>query len=72
MHIGYADRLDEVICQGQHLLETDLFESVNVQSVAHVCELACASMLVCACVHALGKNGVPQFHHSCLAASFYF
>lgn len=36
MHIGYADRSDEVICQGQHLLETDLFESVNVQSVAHV------------------------------------
>lgn len=48
MHIGYADRLDEVICQGQHLLETDLFESVSVESVAHVCECTC----VCVCVHA--------------------
>lgn len=37
LHIGYADRLVEVICQEQHLLKTDLFEGVNVQSVACVC-----------------------------------
>lgn len=40
MHIGYADRSGEVICQEQHLLETDLFEGVSVQSVA--CACACA------------------------------
>lgn len=34
-----------MICQGQHLLKTDLFEGVDVQSVAHVSLHVC----VCAC-----------------------
>lgn len=64
VHIGYADRLVEVICQEQHLLKTDLFEGVNVQSVACVC--------VCACVWALRKLSGLQCHHSYLAASLLF
>lgn len=37
MHIGYADRSSELICQRQCLLETDLLEGVSVQSGVCVC-----------------------------------
>lgn len=66
MHKGFADRSGEVICQGQHLLQTDLFEGVNLQSVAH------ASVRVCMCVCGLGKLTGPRLRHSCLAASLRF
>lgn len=39
MHIGYADRSSELICQVQRLLETDLLEGVSVQS--GVCVWVC-------------------------------
>lgn len=37
VHIGYMDRSSVLICQGEHLLEADWFEGVNVQSVVCVC-----------------------------------
>lgn len=58
VQIGYADRLGEVICLGQHLLERDLFEGISVQSVAHVCMWSAALQL----------SGL-HLNHRCLAAS---
>lgn len=56
MHIGYADGSGEVICQGRHVLETDLFEGVNVQSVAR--GFVCVRVCVCVCVRACWESSV--------------
>ena len=57
-HIRYADGLREVICQGRHVLQTDFYKAVNVQSISHVSVLVC----VLATISAL------QFHPQVLGS----